>query len=55
MNELLGFFSVLGLQFLLVIFYIAILLLLKHLIVSLFMRKPAKTAGGPVSPERNHP
>jgi hypothetical protein len=42
MESLLGFFGVMGMQFLLVVFYVGILLLAKHLVVSLFMRKPAK-------------
>ena len=42
MESLLGLFGVMGLQFLLVALYIGILLLVKYLIVSLFMRKPAK-------------
>lgn len=42
MDTFLNFFGVMGMQMLLVAFYIAVLLLVKHLIVSLFMRKPAK-------------
>lgn len=42
MESLLDFFGVMGVQFLLVLCYIGILLLLKHLVVSIFMRKPAK-------------
>ncbi len=42
MESLLGFFGVLGVQTFLVVLYIAILLLVKHLVVSLFMRKPVK-------------
>lgn len=42
MESLLGFFGVMGAQFLLVLFYIGILLLLKQLVVSIFMRKPVK-------------
>jgi len=42
MESLLGFFGVMGAQFLLVLLYIGILLLLKQLVVSIFMRKPVK-------------
>jgi len=42
MEELIGFIGVMGFQFILVLFYIVVVLLIKHLIVSLFMRKPAK-------------
>jgi len=42
MESLLGFFGVLGLQTFLVVLYIVILLLVKHLVVSLLMRKPAE-------------
>jgi len=42
METLLNFFGVMGMQALLVMVYIAVLLLVKHLIVAIFMRKPAK-------------
>lgn len=42
METILGFFGVMGVQFLLVIFYIVLLLLAKQLFVTLFMRKPVK-------------
>ena len=42
MESLIDLFSVMGLQLLLVALYIGILLLVKQLIVSLFMRKPVK-------------
>ena len=42
MEELIGFIGVMGFQFIQVLFYIVVVLLIKHLIVSLFMRKPAK-------------